>query len=167
MSSHHRRQSTSWTRGIRGLISFFALFLAIGILFFQLTSSVFLAFSLSSWTGFRSIAAAIFPLSISVYFAFLARPQVPKRESRAPIINNFVIFLFWSMLLFGIDGNNDGSQDLVQFPLEELLYSATLSVMILRHRYRDSFKHLLACCYGVLSGSLAAVILFGINPVRL
>ncbi|RZM78654.1 hypothetical protein [Leptolyngbya iicbica] len=89
--------------------------------------------------------------------------EVPIRESRAPIINSFILFLFWTLLLLGIDQSNQ----LDRFPLEELLYGSTIAVMIWRYKYRDSFKALLACCYGVISGSLAAVILFGINPTAL
>lgn len=148
---------------MRGIISFFVFLVAVGFLLFQLCSSVLLAFSLSSWTGFRSLAAAAFPLSVAIYLGFLARMKVPVRESRAPLINGFITFLFWTMLLLGIDDNND----LVRFPLEELLYGTTIAVMIWRYKYRDSFKALLACCYGVISGSLAAVILFGMNPAAL
>lgn len=163
MSIQRKRNSSSLTRGGKGLVSFFAFFIAVGFLLFQLLSSVFLAMSLSSWIGIRSIAAAFFPLSVAIYLGFFAQPKIPRRESRAPIINNFVIFLFWTMLLFGLDGSND----LVGFPLEELLYSSTLAFMVWRYKYQDSFKALLACCYGVISGSLAAIILFGINPTAL
>ncbi|WP_204137936.1 hypothetical protein [Halomicronema sp. CCY15110] len=160
-----RRKSpaNSWTKGLRGFISFFALFVAVGFLLFQLVSSILLAFSESGWIGFRSLAAAAFPLSVAIYLGFLARMKVPIRESRAPIINSFILFLLWTLLLLGIDRSNQ----LVQFPLEELLYGSTIAAMIWRYKYRDSFKALLACCYGIISGALAAVILFGINPTAL
>lgn len=163
MPFSRKQRSDRLTRGIKSIISLSALLLAVGLLLFQLTSSVLLAASMSSLTGVRSIAAAIFPLTIAIYFGFLAHLQVPARESKAPIINNFVIYLFWSMILFGLDNVND----MVRFPLEELLYSSTLAGMIWRYKQQDSFQALLACCYGVLSGALAAVIFFGMNPTRL
>lgn len=163
MPSRLKQRSVNWQKGVRGTVSFCALAIAAGFLIFQLFSSVFLAFSVSSWVGFRSLAAAVFPLSVAIYLGFLARMKVPVRESRAPLINSFIIFLFWTMLLLGIDGSNE----LIRFPLEELLYGTTIAVMIWRYKYRDSFKALLACCYGIISGSLAAVILFGINPTAL
>lgn len=163
MPSRLKQRSVNWQKGVRGTVSFFAFAIAAGFLIFQLFSSVFLAFSISSWVGFRSLAAAVFPLSVAIYLGFLARMKVPVRESRAPLINSFIIFLFWTMLLLGIDGSNA----FIRFPLEELLYGITIAVMIWRYKYRDSFKALLACCYGVISGSLAAVILFGINPTAL
>jgi len=163
MPSRLKQRSVSWQTGMRGTVSFFACVIAVGFLLYQLFSSVFLAFSLSAWIGFRSLAAAAFPLSVAIYLGFLARMKVPVRESRAPLINSFIVFMFWTMLLLGLDGNND----FVGFPLEELLYGTTIAVMIWRYKYRDSFKALLACCYGIISGSLAAVILFGINPTAL
>jgi hypothetical protein len=158
-----KQPSNSWTKGLRGFISFLALFVAIGLLLFQLCSSILLAFSQSGWIGFRSLAAAAFPLSVAIYLGFIARMKVPVRDSRAPIINSFILFLLWTLLLLGIDRSNQ----LVRFPLEELLYGGTIAAMIWRYKYRDSFKALLACCYGVISGSLAAIILFGINPINL
>jgi hypothetical protein len=163
MPFSRKQRPNKLTRGIKGLISFFALFLAVGLLLFQLISSILLATNISSLAALRSAAAAIFPLTIAIYFGFLAQLKIPAQESKAPIINNFVIYLFWSMILFGLDSVND----LVQFPLEELLYSTTLAGMIWRYKQQDSFQALLACCYGVLSGALAAVILFGMNPARL
>lgn len=163
MSFQRKRRSNDWTTGLKGFVSFLALFVAFGLLLYQLSSSVLFAFSQSSWLGFRSLAAAIFPLSVAVYLGFLARMQIPTRESRAPVINSFIIFMFWTMLMLGIDANNQSPR----FPLEELLYSITLSVMIWRYKYRGSFKTLLACCYGIISGALAAVILFGMNPTAL
>jgi len=158
-----KRPYSRWTRGLRGLISYLALFVAVGFLLYQLCSSVLFALSQSGWVGIRSLAAAIFPLSVAIYLGFLARMKVPVNKSYAPIINSFVIFLLWTVLLLGIDQGNE----LVRFPLEELLYSTTLAVMIWRYKYRNSFKALLACCYGIISGALAAVILLGMNPIAL
>ncbi|WOD38012.1 hypothetical protein [Nodosilinea sp. E11] len=156
MQSRPRQSSSDWTKGSKGLVSFFVLFLAVGFLLYQLFSSVVFAFDYSTGSGVRSLAAALFPLTVLVYLGFIARLQVPTRESRAPIINSFVIFLFWTMLVLGIDLNNQTAY----FPIEELLYSFTLASMLWRYKYRGSFKALLACCYGVLAGALAAIIIF-------
>jgi hypothetical protein len=163
MSTRKRRKSSSVSTGLKGLTGIVALIYAFGLLLFQLASSVLLAFSQAPWVGVRSLAAALFPITVAIYFGFLAQLQVPTRESRAPIINSFVIYLFWTMIVLGLDGVNE----LIRFPLEELLYSSTIAAMILRYKYRNSFKALLAACYGVLSGSLAAFILFGLNPIAM
>jgi hypothetical protein len=132
-------------------------------LLYQLFSSVVFSFNYSVVTGTRSLAAALFPLIVLIYLGFIARLQIPTRESRAPIINSFIIFLFWTMLVLGIDI----SIETPYFPIEELLYSLTLAAMLWRYRYRGSFTALLACCYGVLAGALAAVIVFGMNPIAM
>ncbi|MGB3310162.1 MAG: hypothetical protein WBG32_17690 [Nodosilinea sp.] len=156
MQSRQRQNSDDWTKGFKGILSFFVFFLAIGFLLFQLISSIVLSFGYSFGVGARGVAAALFPFIVLIYLGFIARLQVPTRDSRAPVINSFVIFLFWTMLVIGID--------IVKvtpyFPVEELLYSSTLSAMLWRYKYRGFFKALLACCYGVLAGGLAALIIF-------
>lgn len=149
------------TRGSQGIASFFVLFLAVGFLIYQLFSAVLFTFSDSPGAGIRSLAAALLPLLILVYLGFIARLQLPVRESRSPVINNFIVFLLWTILVLGIDA----SVDLSNVPVEELLYSCTLAAMLWRFRYRDSLKSLIACSYGVLAGALAAVIIFGIDTI--
>lgn len=156
MQSRRRQLSNDWTRGSRGLVSFFVLFLTVGFLLYQLFSSIFLAFDYSFGAGARGLAAALLPLTILLYLGFIARLQLPTRESHAPLINSFIVFLFWTMLVIGIDI----SKEIPYFPIEQLLYSLTLAAMLWRYRFRGSFKALLACCYGILAGALAAIIIF-------
>lgn len=165
MQSRRNRTPKSWMKGSQGIMSFFVLFLAVGFLLYQLFATVLYAFSDSSLAGLRSLAAALFPLFVLAYLGFIARLQIPARESRAPVINSFVIFLLWTMLVLGIDATLQ--RVTLPIPIQELLYSATLAGMLWRHRYQDSFKSLVGCSYGVLAGALAAVILFGINPIAL
>lgn len=163
MAMGPQQRSKPIMRGFRGGVHIFAALLAIGLLLFQLASSVIFAFDQSYWVGIRSLAAALFPISVAIYFGVLIHVRLPENRSRAPVINNYVIFLLWTLILFGLDGVSQ----LARFPLEELLYSLTLAFMVWRYKRQDSAKDLLACCYGILSGSLAAVILFGWNPATL
>ncbi len=158
-----KQRSKVSIRGAKGGIHILALVLAVGLLLFQLSSSVVYAMTLSSWAGMRSLAAALFPISVAFYFSFLAQLKMPANRSRAPVINNFVLFLLWTLLVLGIDG----SSQLETFPLEELLYSLTLAFLIWRYKRQESLADLLACCYGILSGALASVIIFGWNPTTL
>ncbi len=159
MSYRRKRRSGSLTTGLRGLVSFCVLFIAMGFLFVQLFSSVWLALGIGSLTAVRSLAAAILPLLVAVYLGYIARLRVPANESRAPLINGFIIYTFWTMLVLSIDETSEYRR----FPLEELLYSSTLAFMIWRYRYHNSFKSLLARSYGVVAGALGAVILFGMD----
>jgi len=163
MATKRSNKTDAFTRGLRGGIHILALVFAVGLLIFQLFSSVAFAVSESSWAGIRSAAAALFPVSVAVYFAFLARLKLPANRSRAPIINNYIFFLLWTLLVLSIDG----SVQLTSFPLEELLYSLTIAALIWRYKRQNSVKDLLACCYGILSGSLASVMLFGWNPATM
>jgi hypothetical protein len=163
MQTRRRQPSNDWTKGSRGIVSFFVLFLAVGFLIYQLFSSVLFAMGYSSGAGARSLAAALFPLTVLIYLGFIARIQIPTRESRAPIINSFIVFLLWTMLVLGVDITNETAY----FPIEELLYSLTLAAMLWRYKYRGQFKALVACCYGVLAGAMAAVIVFGVNPAAM
>ncbi|HSM80761.1 MAG TPA: hypothetical protein VLS96_03695 [Nodosilinea sp.] len=163
MQTRRDRPTRSWTRGKQGIASFFVMFSAVGFLLYQLMAKVLFAFAESPSIGIRSLAAALFPILVLVYLGFIARLQMPVRESRSPIINNFIVFLFWTMLVLGIDA----SIQLVNLPVQELLYSFTLAAMLWRYRYQDSFKSLIACSYGVLAGALAAIIIFGLNPIAM
>ncbi|MGF1524517.1 MAG: hypothetical protein ACFBSF_19515 [Leptolyngbyaceae cyanobacterium] len=158
-----RTRRDKWLRGPQGFISIVTLCFAAGLFLYQMTSSVLLAFSYSQWIGIRSLAAAAFPVSVAFYFAFIARVEIPVNSSRAPVINNFVIFLLWTLIIFWLDINSN----MVRFPLEELIYSITLAFMIWRYKRQESVIDLLACCYGILSGSLAGLIFFGWNPVTM
>lgn len=91
-------------RGFRGGAHILAACLAIGLLLFQLASSVISAFDQSYWIGIRSLAAALFPISVALYFGFLIHIRLPENRSRAPVINNYVIFVLWTLILFGLDG---------------------------------------------------------------
>jgi hypothetical protein len=163
MAINRDKRSRPVIHGFTGGIHLFALFLAVGLLLFQMVSSIFSAMTLSPLAAIRSMAAAGLPISVAAYFSFLARVQMPTHRSRAPIVNNYVLFGLWTLLLLGIDGSNE----YVYFPLEELLYSLTIAFLIWRYKRQDSFKDLLACCYGILSGALASVILFGWNPTTM
>jgi hypothetical protein len=163
MATRQEKRSRLQLRGAQGIFHVFVITLAVGLLLFQLFSSVVVAFSESYWVGSRSLAAAIFPISVAVYIHFLARPQVPVNASYAPVINNYVIFLLWTVLIIGIDS----SYDFIAFPVQELAYACTLALMIARYKRQESVKDLLACCYGILSGALAAVVIFGWNPFML
>lgn len=163
MPTTRKRRHDKWLRGSRGFTSILVLTFAAGLFLFQLGSSIILAFSISQWAGIRSVAAASFPLSVAVYFAFIAKISIPVNASRAPVINNFVLFLLWTLMLFWIDSNINFER----FPLEELMYSLTLAFMIWRYKRQESIIDLVACCHGILSGTLAALIFFGWNPMEI
>ncbi len=122
-----------------------------------LTANIADAFYEGTWYGLRSLAASILPLLITIYIGWLVGLQVPINSSQAPKINNFIIFTLWTTLILGV------SEYIayLEFPLAEFLYSLTLAALILRYKRHSSFKALVACCYGIICGSLGALVLFG------
>lgn len=130
---------------------------ALGLLLVHLWLNAVAAFYDGFWIGVRSIAAAIFPMLITVYIGLLVQVRVPTNASRAPKINNFVIFTLWTMLVLGIDQY----VAFLQFPLSELLYSVTLAGLILSYQRRRSLASVVACCYGILCGWLGSLVFFG------
>ncbi|MEM6837845.1 MAG: hypothetical protein AAF609_13420 [Cyanobacteria bacterium P01_C01_bin.120] len=155
-----RKQRDRWLRGPQALVSVVVLCLAMGLILYQMVSSILLAFLQSELAGIRSVAAAAFPIIVAIYLSFVARLKLPVNHAKAPVINNFIIFIFWTLMVFWLDSNIR----FVSFPLEELIYSSTLAFMIWRFKRQESIVDLLACCYGIVSGSLAALIFFGWNP---
>lgn len=162
MQYRRKKMPEAPTKGLKGILSFFVIFLAIGFLLYQLFSTVLFAFGASPVLGLRSLAAALFPLIVAAYLGFVAQLQIPTRESRAPVINSFVTFLFWIMIVLGIDTG----MEIIEFPIEESLYSLTVAALIWRYRNRSSFSSFVACCYGILAGISASIVIFGTNFVR-
>jgi hypothetical protein len=161
MSSEKQQASSLLTNGTSRSISIVVLIVAVGLLIYQLFSGILVALNQSPVFGLRSAAAGLLPIIIVGYLAYLAKLRIPGQASQASIINNFVLFLLWTVFLLGLDN----TIETLRFPIEELLYSFTIAAIIWRYKRQESFKALLACCYGVLAGAVAALMIFGFNPV--
>ncbi|HEY9735672.1 MAG TPA: hypothetical protein V6D06_05290 [Trichocoleus sp.] len=131
--------------------------LALSLLLFNLVGPILINFATDFILGLRSLAAGILPILAAVYVGFLLNLKIPANESRAPAVNNFVIFTLWTLLLIGLDE----TYDFQGMPLKELLYSLTLATLIWRYKRLNSFETLVSCCYGIVCGWLAALVLFG------
>ncbi|NJL44720.1 MAG: hypothetical protein HC922_01150 [Leptolyngbyaceae cyanobacterium SM2_3_12] len=150
---------TSSTRSsnIRQGLDVLVIVIGIGLIVGLLLLAIGNAFYDGLWPGLRSLAASLFPLIVTLYLGFLIRLRRPEGESQAPRVNNFVLFTLWTMVVMGIARYTI----FLQFPLAELLYSLTLSGLILRSHRRKALKDLAACCYGIICGWLGALVLFG------
>ncbi|WP_206756515.1 hypothetical protein [Pseudanabaena sp. FACHB-2040] len=142
---------------LRRALNYITVTLALAFLLTNLIGPILVSFANDFGLGLRSLAAGILPILIAVYVGFLLNLKVPANESRSPAINNFVIFTLWTLLIIGLER----TYDFVGLPFRELLFSLTLATLIWRYKRRNSFEALVSCCYGIVCGWLAALVLFG------
>lgn len=145
------------SRPSRQVFHTIATIIAVGYLVLVLTVAILSSFAEGLGLGVRSLAAAIVPLLIIFYLGFLSGVEFPANRSRSPLINNFVLFSLWTLLVMSLVA----AANAVWFPLLELLYSLTLAGMIWRFKQGAAFSHLAACSYGVICGSLLFTVVFG------
>lgn len=143
--------------GLRRALNYTTVTLALVFLLTNLLGPIILSFSYGIGVGLRSLAAGVLPILVAVYVGFLINLKVPTNDSRSPIINNFVIFTLWTLMIIGLDQ----SYEMAGVPVKELLYSLTLATLIWRYKQRNSFETLVSCCYGIVCGWLTALVLFG------
>ncbi len=123
-----------------------------------LISAIAEAFLLGFETGFKGLAAAALPPIILTYSNFFSRLF---KASDGPIeINLFVVGILWiiALLLF-VNLVTLQLGDTV--PLNELAISITLSSLFYLSR-QISRRSLLSCSYGILSGFLIYLLIFGL-----
>jgi hypothetical protein len=123
------------------------------------------AFSLNAETGVRSLAATVLPLLVTGYISFSNRsPDKPKNVLRLPhgMLNiiPFVLSAIWMIFLMLFT-----RYTVLYFnrsvPLGEVALSITLSLFILVAD-QIPFKSLVGCAYGIISGLLIYVLIFGL-----
>jgi hypothetical protein len=124
------------------------------------------AFTLNAETGVKSIAATILPLLITGYISFSNRSANRTRSvlSVPHEMLNIVLYILsgiWLIFLmlftrYVVLYFNHG------VPLGEVALSITLSIFMLITD-RIPFKSLVACAYGIISGLLTYILIFGLS----
>lgn len=136
----------------------FAITIAIAAIVGLLIGAVVEAFAVNPEVGVRSFAAAALPPIIITYSSFFSRSVKPPE--RALEVNLYAFALLWVLtLLIVVDFVTGRFNHLL--PLGEFLISLTLSGLIYFIR-RLSFKSRLSCAYGILSGFLVHILIFGL-----
>ncbi|HEY9642633.1 MAG TPA: hypothetical protein V6C57_19255 [Coleofasciculaceae cyanobacterium] len=123
------------------------------------------AFTINAETGVKSIAATILPLLITGYISFSNRSASRTRTALSvPQMLNIVLYVLsgiWLIFLMlftryvTLYFNHS-------VPLGEVALSITLSVFMLVTD-RMPFKSLVACAYGIISGLLTYILIFGLS----
>jgi hypothetical protein len=123
------------------------------------------AFSLNVETGIKSLAATALPLLITGFISFSNRsPDKPKNNLSLPhgMLNTipFVLSGIWIIFLMLFT-----RYTVLYFnrevPLGEVALSITLSVFIFIAE-SIPFKSLVGCAYGIISGLLIYILIFGL-----
>jgi uncharacterized membrane protein len=132
---------------------------AIGTIIGLLLSAIVSAFAVGPETGLRSLAAAALPPIVLTYSNFFSPRRSAQSSQRVLEVNLFAIALIWILLLL-ILVDFVTRQFNHTIPLGEFVISLTLSALISAMRI-FSMRSLLSCSYGILSGFLLYLLIFG------
>ncbi len=127
-------------------------------IFGLLVSAIVEAFAIGLDVGLRSLAAAALPpiiLAYNNFFARSGRSAKPRLE-----INLFLVGLSWILILI-ILVNAVTLRFNHVIPLGEFVISLTLSTLFYSYP-RLSARSRLSCSYGILSGFLLHLLIFGL-----
>ena len=137
----------------------FAITIAIASIVGLLIGAVVEAFAVNPEVGVRSFAAAALPPIIITYSSFFSRSVKPSEQALE--VNLYAIALMWVLaLLIVVDFVSSRFNHTI--PLGEFLISLTLSGLLYFIK-RLSLKSRLSCAYGILSGFLVHVLIFGLS----
>jgi hypothetical protein len=119
------------------------------------------AFVVSSESGVKSLAAAILPLLIAGYISFSSKSRFSLGTTHEIVdIIFYILSGIWMIFLLVLARYAVISSDR-GMPLGEVAISVTFSIFMLITG-RIPFKTLVACAYGIISGLLIYVLIFGI-----
>jgi hypothetical protein len=119
------------------------------------------AFAVSSEAGTKSLAAAILPLLIAGYISFSSKSRLSLGTTHEIVdIIFYILSGIWMVFLLILTRYAVVSSDR-GMPLGEVAISITFSLFMLITG-RIPFKSLVACAYGIISGLLIYVLIFGI-----
>ena len=138
-------------------MNWFVVMIAIASILGLLLGAIAQAFGMGLDVGLRSLAAAILPPMLTTYRSFFARSTRPV--SRALEQNLFVISILWIMLLLVLL-NLMALRFHHRLPLGEFATSLTLSGMFYFNHHLSS-RSSVSCAYGILSGLMLYLLVFG------
>jgi ABC-type multidrug transport system fused ATPase/permease subunit len=155
-----RRKSKPLTYAWNRLVSATSIAIIIGLLL----SLINRAFAISGEAGLRSLAAAALPPLVITYITFFNRSpgsRSPKETNKVTDVNLYFVSAIWTIVLL-IFTNFVNSYFNYSIPLGEIAISITLSVLVFFSR-NLSAKSFLSCSYGIVSGFLVHILLFGLQ----
>jgi hypothetical protein len=130
------------------------------ILALLLLNFIVQAFNISFELGARSIAATALPILLVAYIAFnRSSRRSEKSQLKIPSPAFYLLSGIWVIALL-IMTRYAYYYSSRQFPFGEIALSATLATYIAGAE-KLSFKALIACAYGIISGVLIFILVFG------
>jgi hypothetical protein len=132
-----------------------AVAVSLAILVLSLVSLMIQAFAASFEAGIRCLTAIVLPPIVITYTVFFT--PLLKPPDRIPEVNLYFIFTIWSSILFILVNYYFGERIF----LGVLGLSLTLTGLVYIYKYTP-FQSLLSCSYGIISGFLICILLFGL-----
>lgn len=126
---------------------------------FLLSSLIYLvvdAFSQSLWFGIRSLAGCILPAVVLYYLNVFTPIFNIKNNNRN--VNLFVVYGLWTLFILVLGS----AWDFNPIPLFEVFFSFTLTSLFFRIKKHAEKQKLASSCYGVLTGLLVYISIFGL-----
>jgi hypothetical protein len=134
--------------------------LARAILALLLLNFIVQAFNMSWELGAKSIAATALPIFFVAYVAFTCSPRSSRPSSnQIPSPSFYLLSGVWLIVVLVLTRYAYFYSNR-QMPFGEIALSATLSIYIAATE-KLSFKALVACAYGIISGMLIYILIFG------
>ncbi|NJP09329.1 MAG: hypothetical protein HC866_07435 [Leptolyngbyaceae cyanobacterium RU_5_1] len=122
-----------------------------------LAISLVKAFSLGEEAGIRSLAATILPFTAITYIIFFSRSYRPTNKIPDGIL--YFLFTFWTTALFAL--SNFLFSRRIPVHVGEFTISLTICLLIFIFKHYP-LRSLFSCSYGVVSGFLLYIFLFGL-----
>jgi hypothetical protein len=130
------------------------------ILALLLVNYIVQAFSISVELGARSIAATVLPILLVAYIVFnRSSKRSEKQLIKVPSPTFYFLSGIWVIALLVLTRYVYYYSNR-QFPFGEIALSTTLAAYI-ASADRISFRSLIACAYGIISGVLIFILVFG------
>jgi hypothetical protein len=147
------------TRLIKYLVHPFAVFAPPAFLCILLVYLIIQSFAVSFNYGVRSFSAVLLPIVIAAFFSGTQRDMWEKMASVKPL-KTFAISLIWGGAILGIVHFAKLYGIVSQVPVTEIVLSGSFAILMYGHVHIS--ERILPFYYGMISGFLVYVMLFGL-----
>jgi len=146
---------------VRTLIHPFTIFATPVFILILIAYFIFKAFRISVYAGVQSFAGAVFPLII-VTFIYIFNRDLITYLGKINILISFSSAMIWGFIVMVVI-RFFGSMNVAPIPISELILSGSFSILIFSY-VEGAQSKILSYYYGMISGFLLYIIVFGFPP---